>query len=51
MSKIFPQPCFLGFINIKEIASLNIFEGTLRTTFLEQYKECYCLKPNYLSCN
>lgn len=35
MSKIFPQPCFLGYINIKEIASLNIFEGTLRTTFLK----------------
>ena len=37
-------------INTKEIKSLNRFKSTLKTSFLEQYKECSCFKSNCFSC-
>ena len=37
-------------INTKEIKSLNIFKDTIKTSFLDKYKEFVCSESNCLSC-
>ena len=45
-SVMFPRLWNKADINAKEIKSLNRFKSTLKTSFLEQYKEFSCLKSN-----